>query len=73
MGSVYSYTIVRRAPSAEFTDDVPYALALVDLDEGPRLLARLAAADPAGLACGARARFVRGTSRVQPVFELEPA
>lgn len=39
-GTIYSYTVVHRAPSG-FDDDVPFAVALVDLDEGIRLMARL--------------------------------
>jgi len=40
-GTVYATTIVRRAPSPAFADDVPYVVALVQLDEGPRLLANV--------------------------------
>src|SRR3972149_8797559 len=37
-GSIYSHTIVRRAPNAEFAAQGPYVLALIALDEGPRLI-----------------------------------
>ncbi len=40
-GVVYSFTIVHRAAPAGFADDVPYAVGLVDLDEGVRMMARL--------------------------------
>ena len=33
--SVYSYTVIHRAPFAAFADDVPYALAVVELAGGP--------------------------------------
>jgi uncharacterized OB-fold protein len=36
-GKVYSYTVVRRAMHPAFREDVPYVLAIVELDEGPRL------------------------------------
>lgn len=39
-GTIYSYSIVRRAPSQAFAD-VPYTVALVDLDEGVRMMARV--------------------------------
>jgi uncharacterized OB-fold protein len=39
-GTVYSYTLVYQAPEG-FGDYVPYAVALVDLEEGPRLTAQL--------------------------------
>lgn len=36
-GTVYTYTIVRRAPHRAFTDDVPFVIAVVELEEGPRM------------------------------------
>lgn len=39
-GTVYSFTTV-LAPAAEFADYAPYALALVQLDEGPLVTAQL--------------------------------
>jgi hypothetical protein len=38
-GRLYSYTIVHRAPLAGF--EVPYVLAVVELEEGPLMLTRL--------------------------------
>lgn len=38
-GNIHSLTHVHRAPSPAFIEDVPYTLALVDLDEGFRLMA----------------------------------
>jgi uncharacterized OB-fold protein len=37
-GRVYSMTTVARAPSDEFRTLAPYTLAIVELDEGPRLM-----------------------------------
>ena len=37
-GTVFAVTVVSRAPSEEFRALVPYGLALVDLDEGARLM-----------------------------------
>jgi uncharacterized OB-fold protein len=37
-GRVYSVTTVARAPSDEFRPLAPYALAIVELEEGPRLM-----------------------------------
>jgi uncharacterized protein len=39
-GEVYSYTIVTDAPEG-FTEQAPYVLALVKLDEGPLVTAQL--------------------------------
>jgi uncharacterized protein len=38
-GTVYAVTVVTRAPSDSFRALVPYTLVLVNLDEGPRLMA----------------------------------
>jgi uncharacterized OB-fold protein len=39
-GKIYSYSRVHVAPE-QFKSIVPYYLAIIDLDEGPRLMARL--------------------------------
>ena len=36
-GKVYSFTIVRRAMIPAFQEGTPYVLAIVELDEGPRV------------------------------------
>jgi uncharacterized OB-fold protein len=41
VGTVYSYTVQHRASHPYFTEKTPMTLALVDLDEGFRLLADL--------------------------------
>ncbi|OLO42390.1 hypothetical protein BTR23_03995 [Alkalihalophilus pseudofirmus] len=40
-GEVYTYTVIRRAPSKGFMDDVPYTLALVELKEGVRMMSTI--------------------------------
>jgi uncharacterized OB-fold protein len=40
-GKVYSYTVVYRVFNPEFQDKVPYVVALVELDEGPRMMTNL--------------------------------
>lgn len=39
-GKVYSYSTVYN-PLSQFTEFVPYIVALIDLDEGPRITAQL--------------------------------
>src|SRR4051812_7289310 len=36
-GTVQSYSVVHRAPTPEFSVNGPYVIALIDLDEGPRV------------------------------------
>ena len=45
-GRVYTYTVVHRAPTPTYQAEAPYALAYVELDEGPRLPARLVDVEP---------------------------
>jgi uncharacterized OB-fold protein len=60
LGVVYAFTYVAR-PAALYQE--PYLLALVDLDEGPRILAQVKAS-PDELRIGARVRLL-----VEPLFE----
>ncbi|MFI6321996.1 Zn-ribbon domain-containing OB-fold protein [Nonomuraea sp. NPDC050556] len=67
-GVVDSYTVVHRAPSADF--ETPYVIARVRLDEGPILLTRLVSADKAAeWACDERVRLT--WSGGLAVFEKE--
>ena len=53
-GSVYSFSIVYRAPSAAFEKDVPYVVAIVATDEGPHLMTRLLKVKPEEVSIGMR-------------------
>lgn len=46
-GTIYSLSVVRRSRHPYFADKVPYAVAMVDLDEGFRMLSNIVGvADP---------------------------
>ena len=73
VGTVYSYTVVERGLIPELRGSVPYVLALVDLLDGPRMMALLLI-DPARAAIGAvvRVTFLQVTPEVAlPVFQLD--
>jgi len=53
-GIVHSYTVVERAPLESFRGEVPYTIALVDLNEGFRIMTNLRGGDPR---IGARVRI----------------
>lgn len=55
-GRVYSSTVVRIAVGDRVP---PYALAYVDLDHGPRVLAHVAGEDPSAPAVESRVRLVK--------------
>jgi len=55
-GTLYSYTVVNRAPSPAFEPEVPYVVAIVELDEGPHLMTNLVGCEPAAARIGMRVR-----------------
>ncbi|MFI6582323.1 Zn-ribbon domain-containing OB-fold protein [Embleya sp. NPDC050493] len=68
-GSVYSWTVVRRPAAREVGD--PYAVAIVDLDEGYRMLTNLVEVEPTEIHSGMRVRVdlrPTGEERVLPFF-----
>lgn len=53
-GTLYAYSVVHNNPMPPFADLVPYVAALVDLDEGPRMMTRLVDVEPAHVRIGMR-------------------
>ena len=51
-GRLLAFTVVHRAPRPQLADAVPYTLAVVELDEGPRLMVRLTGAAPTSAKIG---------------------
>ncbi len=45
-GAVYSFSVLHRAGAPGFDAEVPYVVALVDLDEGVRLMANVVSVSP---------------------------
>lgn len=44
-GRVHTFTVINRPPSPEFAALVPYVVALIDLEEGPRMLTNIVGED----------------------------
>jgi uncharacterized OB-fold protein len=51
-GTVFSFVIFRHAYHPAWRDKVPYCVALVELDEGPRMLTNLVGCDPEDVRVG---------------------
>lgn len=51
-GTIHSFTIVHRAAFPEFQARTPYVVALVDLEEGPRMMTNILGADALEVAIG---------------------
>ena len=62
-GKVFSYTLVHRAPDPAFRADLPYVIAIVELDEGAKLMSNITGCAPGEVRIG---------MPVQAVFE-QPA
>jgi uncharacterized protein len=73
-GVVYSFTVVHRAPSKGFEELVPYAVAVVALDEGPHLMTRLIDVPPQAVRIGLRVTVAfekQDDETTLPVFRPE--
>lgn len=62
-GTLYSFTIARIPTMPEFTDEMPQALAVVELKEGVRINTTMVGVDPEALKIG---------MEVRPVFDERP-
>lgn len=73
-GVIYSFIVQRQPAVAGYLDKVPYAVALVELDEQPglRLPTRIVGIDPGEVACGMRVQVelvpLPGGDFMVPVF-----
>ena len=57
-GRIFSYTVVHRAPDPAFRPEVPYVIAIVELDEGAKLMSNIIGCSPADVRVGMKVRAV---------------
>jgi uncharacterized protein len=57
-GTLYSYTIVRRAASPAFEPDLPYVVAVIELAEGPHMTGNVVGVPPEEVRVGMPVRAV---------------
>lgn len=50
-GRVWSWVVFWQRYFPAFADDIPYNVAYVELDEGPRLMTNIVQCDPAAIRC----------------------
>jgi uncharacterized OB-fold protein len=55
-GSIYTFTVNHRAANPHMADKVPYVVAVVQLDEGFRLMANIVDVQPQSVRVGDRVR-----------------
>ena len=51
-GTVVSWTVVRHPVSPAYAADIPYVIALIELDEGPTMMAQIVDCDPESVNSG---------------------
>jgi len=72
-GTVYSFSVVHRAPGV-FGDAVPFVIAYVELDEGPRVLTNIVGCDPDQVGIGQAVRVVFcDTGEGSALYRFEPS
>lgn len=70
-GKVYSFVIYDRVYHPAFAADVPYVVALVELDEGPRMITNIVGIQPEDVRCEMRVEVVfeaAGEGMSKPCF-----
>lgn len=74
LGEVASWTVIRQNYSRPFRDWIPYVVALVDLEEGPRVMTNIVGCDPEEVTIGmkVKARFEE-VSEEAGIALFEPA
>jgi uncharacterized OB-fold protein len=50
-GRLHTFTVLEKTPNPEFQGELPYVLAIVELDEGVRVAANVVGVDHGALAC----------------------
>ncbi len=56
--TIYSYTVARRPTAAEFEQDVPYVIGVIELAEGPRMTSLVVEMDPDAVKIGTPVQVV---------------
>ena len=73
-GTVYTYTVIRQNLNPRFRERIPYVVAVVELDEGVRLLTNLVGVDPDAVRVGMPVTAVFETDADgRTVARFEPA
>ena len=71
-GRVHSFSVIRRASDPAFASRVPYVVALIELDEGPRMMANVVGDDALAVAIGDPVKVTfedRGSGALIPQFQ----
>lgn len=69
-GKIYSFTIVESGALEEFAEQMPYVTAIIELEEGFRMVSRILVDDEGmhALSCDQNVKVVFGTGLSAPCF-----
>jgi uncharacterized OB-fold protein len=71
-GTVWTFTVTRQNRTPGFAEEVPYVLALVELEEGVKMFSNIVGCDPGDVTVGmpVEATFIRATDQISvPYFK----
>lgn len=70
-GEIYSLTVLHFSPIEEYEDEAPYAVAVIELEEGPRIMTNVVNCDPQAVEIGdeVTVTFEQRDGRAVPQFE----
>jgi len=70
-GTLYSWTITHRSFHPGFSEDVPYAVVVVEMEEGMRLVSQIEGIEPAAYKLGMKLAtvFARRADASLPIFK----
>ena len=74
-GTVHTFTVIRQMGMRPFRDELPYVVAMVELEEGPLIMGNVTGCDPDTVRIGlpVEAHFVRAADDVGvPMWRLAP-
>jgi uncharacterized OB-fold protein len=72
-GVVYSHTVIRKVGN-EYKDAVPFVVAYVELDEGPRIMTNIVECDPNEVKVGMRVEMVfHDTGAGSALYRFRPS
>ncbi len=57
-GTVYSFTIIHQVAHQGFSAEVPYVYAIIDLDDGARMISNVVGTDPSAVYVGMQVKVI---------------
>ena len=73
-GQVYSYTVMHRSPAPSFDGELPYVVALVELNEGVRMISNMVGCTPQEVRVGMPVKVVyEDVTDQTSIFKFAPA